>query len=227
MQPIEPAQSLMKVTTDRIRLAIIAGELPLGSKLSEQGLADVLQISRSPVREALAMLQQEGLVEVVPKVGSFVFTPDIQSALDLGDHRSILEAACLEMAIERNNKTLVAELQSGMKQMEDAVAQNDPVGYTQADMLFHNAIVTCSGNRSIKRVYPNTIGPLMALRTHLFTVMNAHLSDSMSEHAALIELCQNEDIEGAKKLIRAHVFKLIGLYQSSIDAQNAEAAKTA
>ena len=67
-QPI----SLMETAVGNIREAIISGQLPLGSKLSEQRLADTLGISRSPVRDALAALQSEGLVKISPKRGSFV-----------------------------------------------------------------------------------------------------------------------------------------------------------
>ena len=100
MEPLEPIPSLMEATADRIRRAIILGELPLGSKLSEQKLADMLGVSRSPVHNALALLQYEGLVEVQPKVGSFVFTPSLKVAFDLCDHRAVLEqshAAILEL----------------------------------------------------------------------------------------------------------------------------------
>ena len=85
MDPIKPPQSLMELTAERIREAIIRGELPLGSKVSEQKLADTLRISRSPVREALALLQIEGLIRVLPKRGSFVFTPDEKTVDDLCD----------------------------------------------------------------------------------------------------------------------------------------------
>jgi len=150
---------------DRIRDAIISGELALGSKLSEQRLADMLGISRSPVREAFAALQSEGLVKVFPKRGSFVFTPDLRDVDDLCEHRSVLEIASLRRAVFSNKGVLVDALSKPMKTMEIADKNGDALGFTKGDIAFHNAIITCGGNRSIGSSYRRTISPLMALRT--------------------------------------------------------------
>ena len=218
MERIEPIRSLMDITAGRIRSAIISGALPLGSKLSEQRLADQLGISRSPVRDALALLQTEGLVEVQPKVGSFVFTPDLSLALDLCEHRVVLEAASLRMAIKSNHTALLDGLTRGTEVMEAAAASGDRAAYTRGDMMFHNAIIEAGGNRSIGRAYPHTIGPLMALRTHLFTALNAQVGRSLAEHAMLIEACRDKDLDRAAAILRAHVFHLIEDYQGVSDA---------
>ncbi|QKV17284.1 GntR family transcriptional regulator [Oricola thermophila] len=215
MKPITPPQSLMELTAERIRDAIIQGELPLGSKLSEQKLADKLQISRSPVREALALLQIEGLVRVLPKRGTFVFTPDTKSVNDLCDHRSVLEAACLRFSMERNPNMLVGGLRQGIDQMERALSRNDSAAYSAGDMRFHRAIIESSDNHSIAKVYETTIGPLMALRTHLFTTMQAHLEYSMAEHAMLLEACEKRDVERAQKIVCEHIRHLAEHYRAN------------
>lgn len=214
MKRLEPVRSLMEVTADRIRDAIISGELPLGSKLSEQKLAETLGISRSPVHNALALLQYEGLVVVQPNVGSFVFSPDIKQALDLCEHRAVLECASLELALEHNRDALIDGLTECAARMRDAMAANDPVAYTKGDMALHETIVGSSGNTSIARAYQHTIGPLMALRTHLFTTMNAHLDRSMAEHDALIAACRAGDAEAAVSVLRTHIGHLVVAYQT-------------
>ncbi len=215
MKPITPPQSLMELTAERIRDSIIQGELPLGSKVSEQKLADMLQISRSPVREALALLQIEGLIRVLPKRGSFVFTPDEKTVADLCDHRAILESACLKLAIERSPDALVGGLRHGIDQMQQAIMRNDSAAYSHADLQFHRTIIHCSDNRSMAKVYDTTIGPLMALRTHLFTTMKAHLDRSMAQHAALLEACENKDISRAQSIVTEHVLHLAEHYRVS------------
>lgn len=220
MERLEPPQSLMERTADRIRSAIILGELPLGSKLSEQKIADMLGVSRSPVHNALALLQYEGLVEVLPKVGSFVFTPGTKVAFDLCDHRSVLESASLQMALQNDAAALIDALQKGADMMDAALRDDDPTAYTIGDMAFHAAIITCGGNASIARAYPHTVSPLMALRTHLFTTMNTHLDRSMAEHLALISACQDGDIDRAIAVLKTHIGHLIADYQS---AQSGEA----
>ncbi len=215
MERLEPIPSLMEATADRIRSAIILGELPLGSKLSEQKLADMLGVSRSPVHNALALLQYEGLVEVLPKVGSFVFTPSVKSAFDLCDHRAVLESASLQMAMEANPNTLIDALSKGAASMALAIKNNDPAAYTAGDLAFHAAIIECGGNKSIARAYSHTVGPLMALRTHLFTTMNTHLDRSMEEHLDLIQACKEGHIDHAMTVLSAHIGHLVREYQTA------------
>lgn len=213
MDPIAPQNSLMELTAERIRNAIVRGELKLSSKLSEQKLADMLEISRSPVREALALLQIEGLVRVLPKRGTFVFTPDEKVVSDLCDHRAVLEAACLKFAIERNPKMLIVNLRLGIKEMQIAIKNDDSAAYSKGDMRFHRAIIESAENGSISKIYDTTIGPLMALRTHLFTTMKAHFDDSMAEHEALLDACEKRDVARAQKVASEHIQHLAQHYR--------------
>lgn len=215
MEPLDRIPSLMEATADRIRRAIILGELPLGSKLSEQKLADMLGVSRSPVHNALALLQYEGLVEVLPKVGSFVFTPSLKAAFDLCDHRTVLECASLQMAMETNSNMLIEALSEGAASMNLALKNDDPAAYTAGDMAFHAAIIECGGNESISRAYSHTVGPLMALRTHLFTTMNTHLDRSMAEHLDLIQACKDGHVDDARAVLSAHIGHLVREYQAA------------
>lgn len=223
MERLEPSRSLMEVTADRIRSAIVSGELELGSKLSEQKLANMLGVSRSPVHNALALLQYEGLVVVQPHVGSFVFTPGIKEAFDLCDHRSVLECASLRMALQNEPTGLLKALNVHAEAMNRAMEKTDNAAYTLGDMAFHAAIIDLGGNKSIARAYSHTIGPLMALRTHLFTTMTPHLDRSMAEHMALIEACRTKDFEQAEATLRTHIGHLVTDYQ---DTDRGDKAKT-
>lgn len=208
MQPIEQPRSLMEVTTDKIRDAIVSGELPLGSKLSEQRLADMLEISRSPVRDALATLQIEGLVKVSPKRGSFVFMPDMRVVEELCEHRVVLEAAAIRMGITRNYETLVESLDNACTSMQRALAQPNPTGYSSADDQFHTAILAACENRSIIKAYKYTISPAKALRTHLFTIFAENTERSMREHLNILEACRAKDPDLASAHLTEHISHL-------------------
>lgn len=205
MQPIEQPKSLMEVTAGKIREAIVSGELPLGSKLSEQRLADTLGISRSPVRDALAALQIEGLVNVSPKRGSFVFTPDMRDVDELCEHRAVLEAAAIKMGIERKYEALVKNLETACTKMQSALQKSDPAGYSIADGQFHTAILDACQNRSMIKTYTYTISPAKALRTHLFTIFDANTDRSMREHLAILEACRAKDAALAASHLTAHI----------------------
>lgn len=208
MEPIKPQRSVTELTAERIRKAIILGEFPLGTKLSEQKLADQLQVSRSPVREALVLLQIEGLVRVFPKRGTFIFSPNDTMTLDLCEHRAILETACLERAIDRNYANLLGGMRTGIAQMESAIKASDTKKYSLGDLTFHRAIIANSNNASMMKTYETTIGPLMALRTHLFTISGIKLDRSMQEHYEMLAACEAKDILTARTVCTRHIHHL-------------------
>ena len=211
-QPI----SLMETAVASIRDAIISGQLPLGSKLSEQRLADTLGVSRSPVRDALAALQSEGLVKISPKRGSFVFTPDLKEVDDLCEHRCVLEIASVSRAISENKVSLIKGMSDAVTKMQTAIQKEETNSYTKADMSFHNTMIRYGGNRSIATSYQRTIGPLMALRAHLFATMNSTIQRSMDEHQVLLDACENEDLEAVKAIIEEHSRHLVEAYRVSL-----------
>jgi DNA-binding GntR family transcriptional regulator len=201
-------KSVTEFTAGKIREAIVLGSFPLGTKLSEQKLADLYQVSRSPVREALVLLQIEGLVRVFPKRGSFVFLPDECVIRDLCEHRSILEVACFELAVRNNHADLLVGMQAGIDHMQDAIKDFDTKQYSRGDLLFHRSVIAYSGNSSMIKSYETTIGPLMALRTHLFTISGISLDRSMQEHAEMLEACTVKDVAKAQKICTQHICHL-------------------
>lgn len=222
MEPIDHPRSLTEVTAIRIREAIISGELALGSKLSEQRLSETLGVSRSPVRDALATLQSEGLVNISPKRGSFVFTPDLRNLDELCEHRSILEAAAARMGIARNHAALSEQVEHAISAMQSALDAEDSHAYTIGDMWFHEAIVDSCANRSIIRAYSHTISPLKALRTHLYTILNANPRLSMAAHIAIRDACRDGDADKAATLLEGHGPLLAKDFRAALVANDAE-----
>lgn len=218
MQPVEHPNSLMEATSEKIRDAIVSGELSLGSKLSEQRLADTLGVSRSPVRDALAALQSEGLVTISPKRGTFVFTPDLKVVDELCEHRMILETAALRIGIERDHDGLIQQLERASAEMERALAANDPNGYTLGDHQFHNAIIESAANRALAKSYNLSISPLKALRTHLFTIMSENTDRSMSEHIAVIQAAQAKDTDRASAHLAEHISHLATAFRAKLSS---------
>ena len=223
LKKISPPASLMETAVESIRAAIISGQLPLGSKLSEQRLADTFGISRSPVRDALAALQSEGLVNISPKRGSFVFTPDLKEVDDLCEHRSILEIASVRRALTENKAPLIKGMSAAVSKMQVAITKANTDGYTKADMAFHNTLIQCGGNRSIAATYQRTIGPLMALRAHLFSAQDNTIDRSMAEHSALLTACENEDMPAVEAIIEEHSRHLVEAFTQVTESEQSVA----
>ncbi|MFK7854715.1 MAG: GntR family transcriptional regulator [Granulosicoccus sp.] len=218
MQPVDQPKSLMEVTVEKIREAIVSGELPLGSKLSEQRLADTLGVSRSPVRDALAALQSEGLVTISPKRGSFVFTPDLRIVDELCEQRSILETAALRLGIERNYKELMRQLNRISVEMHKALDANDLHAYTSWDQQLHQVIIESADNRVLTKSYNHTISPLKALRTHLFTIMSENTDRSMNQHIAVIDAARAKKADLATSLLDEHIRHLAAAFRDKLAA---------
>ena len=100
--------------------------------------------------------------------------------------------------------------------MAQSADRGDALQYTRGDMEFHNVIIRSGGNLSIISSYKRTIGPLMALRTHLFTIMNEKLGRSMSEHLALLEACRAKDADEAERILVVHAAHLVDAYQLAL-----------
>ena len=104
IRPIERPRSLTESALVQIRDAIVAGELGLGQPLSERALSEMLHISKTPVREALARLRLEGLVRIYPQRGACVFSLSAQEVVEMCELRLALESAALRLAVERGGR---------------------------------------------------------------------------------------------------------------------------
>ena len=111
-------KSLVQIAQDAIRSGIIQKELKLGQPLKEASLARPLQISNTPVREALSLLKAEGLVVSVPHKGYRVFTLNQEELVAFCELRFTLEAQALRYGIERNPKELVQKLHGILLKMQ-------------------------------------------------------------------------------------------------------------
>lgn len=220
---IKQPQSLTEVAVARIRAAIISGGLGLGEKLSEQMLADRFKISRTPVRDALAILQSEGLVCVYPKRGSFVFTPVTEDVEDLLEYRTVLEVSALRLGMKRNREALCERLREQVTLMQAAKSGDDPAAYTATDVGYHQAIMELSGNHRLALAYERMIGPVLALRHHLFTVLRDKIDRSLEEHILIADACRQGDLARATAVMTTHIDHMNDAYRGSyLDWERAE-----
>ena len=96
-----PGATLAVQLADRLREAVMRGDFTLGEALSELKLAAAFGVSRTPVREALTTLQREGLIDIRPQSGSFVFLPSEEDVAELAEFRSMVEVQALRLACAR------------------------------------------------------------------------------------------------------------------------------
>jgi DNA-binding GntR family transcriptional regulator len=200
------SSSIQGRVIDETRRRILTGELATGVNLSELALAEEFGVSRTPVREALKQLQTEGLVEIRPRVGTFVTTPSRREVTELFDMKELLEGAAARLLAQRGRVPELDRLQENVRQAEHAVARDDRAKYAQLVEEFHDLVVAGADNSKLKAHYRTLMNQLAYSRlvyTSLRQPGRAIQSDR--EHRRILELIQAKDGDTAERVMREHV----------------------
>ena len=200
-------KSLALRLADNIREAIVSARLDLGEALSEESLAAAFEVSRTPVREALALLQTEGLVNVVAKSGSYVFSPTEVDIVELCEHRVTLEVEASRRSLERNPEVTLQALRDALTQMSSALEQDDRLSYGAADTEFHSSFFKFSANRYLVDAYERNLGRVAALRTHLAQRARHEPDRSFKDHWRMIELAETGNYRALATLLSQHILR--------------------
>lgn len=215
MQDFERPQSLGALVTEHIRQMIVSGELALGESISERGISSQLNVSKTPVREALTRLKHEGLVTIVPQSGARVFTLSAQEVQEMCTFRRAIEFDALELAIEHDHEGLAEDLRHIEDQMQVAHGSGKVVEYLNLDTEFHMCFFKHCGNSYLKESYSQHLGKIAALRTHLSAKPN-HTRMSLKEHGEIVDAVCRRDLETLKILLDKHIGRTQETYEDDI-----------
>lgn len=198
---VERPRLLTELAFDRIREAIVSGALKLGEQVSEAQLAQSLGISKTPVREALVRLRLEGLVEIHPQRGTFVFKPGPDEVGHMCRFRAMVETAALREADGANHAGLLDALRQRVEEMKDAESRADVDRLSRIDMDFHLQFLAACPNTFLRASYDLIRYQLVALR------FRSPIDNCVDSHQVLIDAIAAHDIEGACALLRTHVLE--------------------
>lgn len=209
-------KSLTEMVADEVRGRIIDGRIRLGAALSENGLAAELGISKTPVREALLQLKQEGLVQVQPQRGTYVFRLEAEQVVMLSELRDVLEVAAAQAALTRNAAALAERMAEIYARMREAYDADDRVAYHKLDGAYHEALIELCGNDYIRNAYRQISFCIAALRSRLSN--EAQLNKlSIADHREMLRLVKARDAAGLKKLLRTHIDQTKRSYLDVLD----------
>jgi DNA-binding GntR family transcriptional regulator len=206
MRASDTRSSIQGRVIDETRRRILTGELATGVNLSELALAEEFGVSRTPVREALKQLQTEGLVEIRPRVGTFVTTPSRREITELFEMKELLEGAAARLLAQRGHVAELDRLQANVQQAEVAVARDDRVHYADLVLEFHDLVVLGADNSKLLAHYRTLMNQLAYPRlvnTSLRQPGRALQSDR--EHHRILELISAKDGDTAERVMREHV----------------------
>ena len=197
------AYSLVELAVDRLRRDILSGRIDPGERLVEEQLTRRLGISRAPVREAMRLLAQQGLVEHIPRRGARVATLSDDDVRELYEVRDVLERHAIATMPARPDLT---GLRAALDVMRKATETGDRLTIADAHREFHVAVVALGGNRQLSALYASVL-----VRIQLYMAVNmrreaeaARASDGVHRHERLFGAVEAGDVDAIRAALGEH-----------------------
>ena len=199
-----PRQVLHQQAALRLRQLIVEGAIAPGAKLNERELAEQLQVSRTPLREAIKMLAAEGLVELLPNRGAVATLLSPQDVADTFEVIAGLEEQSGALAAQRIGEQELAEIRALHYEMLAAYTRRDLSAYYRLNAQIHDAINAAARNPVLQQTYRTVNARLQALR------FRSNFDDrkwqrAVKEHEAMLECLAARDAEGMRALMVQHL----------------------
>ena len=202
--PLDTYKPLRDVVIENIREAILKGDFPAGMRLMESHLAAELGVSRTPIREAIRNLEQEGLVVMIPRRGAYVADISIQDINEVYEIRSALEALAAGLAAERIEKPEIEEMDRYLLAMKDAVNKLDYQRIVELDTQFHDVIYRASRNKRCMNIINTLRQQITSIRARSLPYPG-RLDEMLLEHRAIVDAIAQRDVEKAQRAVTTHM----------------------
>ncbi|PCD07750.1 GntR family transcriptional regulator [Peribacillus simplex] len=192
--------------TNAIRESIVTGEYEPGQKLSETVLSEYYKVSRTPIREAFKQLEREGLVEIIPRVGTCVTKPTEKELDELFTLKEVMEGLAAGLLAESGNAEDINNLKQAVSDMEIAIQTSDKKLYVEANDVFHSVIQEGANNSKLSYML-NLLLNQIPYRQYVFlTIEDPNRRErSLKEHQAVLIAIEKGNREEAEKAMREHV----------------------
>jgi DNA-binding GntR family transcriptional regulator len=195
---------LVDEVAEELRERIYSGSYAMGAKLRQEQLADDLQVSRTPLREALRVLETEGLLHSEPGRGVRVVPADIKKVYAAYQLREMIDGLAARLAAESPQAAVRAQLAERLEAQRAALDPWMPSEYTRENVGFHLAIMEIAGNE-----YLAAEARIVRMTSQVFTpvalIESAHAKLAVAQHADIVEAIAAGDGQAAEQLARAHI----------------------
>lgn len=202
---------------------IFAKQLKPGQRLPEVNIAEQLEVSRTPVREALRRLANEGLVVLIPNVGARIVTPTRQEMLDSYEVRNALECLAIRKAAGRISPVQLARLEEKIEEEVGVFAERDLEAYIEINNAFHRIIAEAGGNLALADTIENYLARTFVYMVFFESFFDFDTNPSLEEHRAILAALKRHDPEEAVKLMNHHIWQATEeLSRKDLEALEAE-----
>ncbi|MEW8561975.1 MAG: GntR family transcriptional regulator [Candidatus Thiodiazotropha sp.] len=207
LKPIDSNNVLKSKVYDQLKAAITSMDIyaaETDTKLDERRLADELGVSRTPIREALMLLEKEGLIRMIPRRGAFVVRKTKREILEMICVWGALESLAARLATANASDKEISGLRETFVSLDDpnsALAAIDE--YSERNIRFHQSIIRLSKCELLQDIADGLFLHMRAIRSHSVKE-RGQIADSVVEHVHIIEALEKRDEVLAEKLVREH-----------------------
>ena len=195
---------LHQAAYERLKKAVKLAGLQPGALLSEGRIAKALGISRTPVREAIRRLAQEGLLQVIPGRAIAVAAPSIQDVLDALHIRELLEPELIRLAAEGLPKEARELLQETSEKMEQAAQAGDRLAWSKADTVWHETLSNYCPNKLLGKLVLQARNRVVGIIFQDY-YHTPYLLQGTQEHRAIVDAILTDNSKTAETLMRKHI----------------------
>lgn len=216
LQPINTVASLRDQAYAMLRQAIADADIYQSReeiRLDERVLSEALGVSRTPIREAMTLLEQEGFLRMVPRRGIYIVRKTKREIVEMIQMWAALESMAARLATTQASDEEIRALRHMFDNFRDTTPAEHIQEYSDANIAFHQAIVQLSKSQVIMETIKNIFIHVRAIRRMTIS-QSDRASRSIADHLRIIEALEKRDTELAEKLVRQHSLDLVDYVQA-------------
>jgi DNA-binding GntR family transcriptional regulator len=207
IKAIQNPRNLKEAVYRRLKENIVRGRIAAGIKLAETRLARELGVSRTPLREAINRLEQDGFVEIIPRRGAFVKKHSLQEILENLVLREVLEGVAGRLAARHATPEMIRKMKACFRGFSVRNVERSLSSYALQNIRFHNLIIEASQNQKLIAIIRNLFDQMDMVRLHTI-VLPGRARKSLDEHGAIIRYIEKGQGQRAENELRAHIADL-------------------
>ena len=187
-----------------LKNAIVRGDFAPNSKLVLTKIAKSLEVSNTPIREAINKLVSEGLIKIIPNKGIIVKEININDFQESLQVRTFLDGLIGKLASKKITDKEIGKMMKIIKKMENCVKKDDRLTYNDLDIKFHDFLLNVSGNNKLKEIYNNLINQGNRLRLRTLKIPD-RMGKSLKEHREIALEIKKRNPDEANRVSQKHI----------------------
>jgi GntR family transcriptional regulator, rspAB operon transcriptional repressor len=190
---------------ERLKEKIINQEIKPGGLINDVSLSRELEVSKTPIREAIQQLEKEGFIENIPGKGAFASRISIQDVRETFEIREMLECETIKRAAIKHDPNKLFALRRSFESREDSSSDGEPSHFRSGDHI-HAFIFESVGNQRLMEIYQRLLDHIVRHRIHFFSDDHQGRSEeSYREHVEILNALADQDPVRSEQAMRAHL----------------------